>query len=586
MESRKTQPLFFKINLLLGGRDRKRLLGILGLHACGSLLELMSLGLVIPVIRFVFEGDRRDTVNWLPRFAKDLEYHRFVLVLMALLVTAFLMKNLFILVSGQIQLRVQDALNNRLVEDMFKRYMRQPYEFHLSHSPTQLLRNIQLYCGAVVGQTIQPALTLAAELLTGIGFVVVFITLEPIATLVMLVVGALTLILILKLTRSRTRRLGEEGITQRGIMMETVMSGLYSVKEFLVSGKDADLYRALRVSLRESSRLGRLFNLYQKIPRASLEVFLVAILSLVVLSDGGRRDGANSSTLLLALFGVAAFRVVPAINRVVFSIQQLSHASAAIDGAVEAFRLPMTVPRELPPEASQVSIKTIRFKSVRYQYPGSDRVVLDVPDLLICSGETIGVVGTSGSGKSTFVDLLTGILAPTHGNIYLDSWDLRNVARSWMDSLGYVSQTTYLINTSIRRNVAFGLAEEEISDLQVESALRSSQLWDFVNELPAKTETVIGDRGVRLSGGQRQRLGIARALYNNPAVLILDEATSALDLLTEAEVVKSIEEISKNRTVLQVAHRTTSLAHCSRVLRIEAGRIVADGSYQIVIANR
>lgn len=364
------------------------------------------------------------------------------------------------------------------------------------------------------------------------------------------------------------------------------MSGLYSVKEFLVSGKDADLYRALRVSLRESSRLGRLFNLYQKIPRASLEVFLVAILSLVVLSDGGRRDGANSSTLLLALFGVAAFRVVPAINRVVFSIQQLSHASAAIDGAVEAFRLPMTVPRELPPEASQVSIKTIRFKSVRYQYPGSDRVVLDVPDLLICSGETIGVVGTSGSGKSTFVDLLTGILAPTHGNIYLDSWDLRNVARSWMDSLGYVSQTTYLINTSIRRNVAFGLAEEEISDLQVESALRSSQLWDFVNELPAKTETVIGDRGVRLSGGQRQRLGIARALYNNPAVLILDEATSALDLLTEAEVVKSIEEISKNRTVLQVAHRTTSLAHCSRVLRIEAGRIVADGSYQVVIANR
>jgi ABC-type multidrug transport system fused ATPase/permease subunit len=212
-------------------------------------------------------------------------------------------------------------------------------------------------------------------------------------------------------------------------------------------------------------------------------------------------------------------------------------------------------------------------------------LVADIESLTVKAGESIGIVGESGSGKSTLVDLLIGILNPLSGSISVNGRNISNDRRYWQDRIGYVPQHVYLMDTTIRRNVAFGLPEKSINNQDVEKALKLANLWDFVHGLPGGLDTMVGERGVRLSGGQRQRLGIARALYGNPEVIVLDEATSALDTETEREIVESFREIAHDHTLIVVAHRTSTLAHCSRLIRLEKGRIVQEGTFEEVIGS-
>jgi ABC-type bacteriocin/lantibiotic exporter with double-glycine peptidase domain len=220
---------------------------------------------------------------------------------------------------------------------------------------------------------------------------------------------------------------------------------------------------------------------------------------------------------------------------------------------------------------------------LQYRYPNVEALVIDIKQLKLCAGESVGVVGASGSGKSTLVDLLIGILTPSFGTISMNGNDIIANLRDWQDRIGYVPQHVYLMDTTIRRNVAFGLPEKSIDDQQVEESLRNANLWQFVQTLPKGWDTVVGERGVRLSGGQRQRLGIARALYGKPEVIVLDEATSALDAETEREIVESFRDIARDRTLIVVAHRTSTLAYCSRVIRLEGGRIVQDGTFAEIV---
>ncbi|MEY3362660.1 MAG: hypothetical protein RLZZ538_203, partial [Actinomycetota bacterium] len=266
------------------------------------------------------------------------------------------------------------------------------------------------------------------------------------------------------------------------------------------------------------------------------------------------------------------------------SVQQLSFWRVGIEGAVEGLSLTQ---QEVPVHRARPTDKfeTLQISSLKYSYPNTDTLVTDLASLQIVAGESVGIIGASGSGKSTLVDLLIGILAPKSGVITVNGRDISADRRYWQDRIGYVPQHVYLMDTSIRRNVAFGLSEKEISNVDVEKALRLANLWEFVHTLPAGLDTVVGERGVRLSGGQRQRLGIARALYGNPEVIVLDEATSALDADTEREIVESFREIAHDHTLIVVAHRTSTLAYCNRLIRLEAGRIVQEGTFAEVIGS-
>jgi ABC-type multidrug transport system fused ATPase/permease subunit len=327
-----------------------------------------------------------------------------------------------------------------------------------------------------------------------------------------------------------------------------------------------------------------MFNLLLNVPRAVFEVIAVSGVALIVLFATVRRESLEQSTLIIALFALVAFRMLPSVNRVVQSLQQMSMGRAGLEGAAAGLLLQIEGPRRKVAEPVSV-FADVGAISLRYKYPNTDSVVIDIPSLKISSGETVGIVGPSGSGKSTLVDLLIGLLIPSSGAIVVNGWSIADDPRRWQDRIGYVPQHVYLMDTTIRRNVAFGLPEKSIDDQKVEESLRSANLWQFVQSLPNGWDTVVGERGVRLSGGQRQRLGIARALYGKPEVIVLDEATSALDAETEREIVESFREIAHDRTLIVVAHRTSTLTYCSRLIRLEGGRIVQEGSFDEVVGS-
>jgi ABC-type multidrug transport system fused ATPase/permease subunit len=366
--------------------------------------------------------------------------------------------------------------------------------------------------------------------------------------------------------------------------MEALLSGFGGIKEIKLFGRDREVVDAHRTSLHLSARSTYMFSVMQSVPRAIFEVVAVGGVALLVVVATLNGQNLQDATLIIALFGVVAFRMLPSVNRVIQSVQQLSFFRAGIEGAAEGLSLSQQATSSSAGRQTD-KFSRLEIRNLKYSYPNSDALVTNIEELTVTAGDSVGIVGASGSGKSTLVDLLLGILAPREGTITVNGHDVNHNRRYWQDRIGYVPQHVYLMDTSLRRNVAFGLAEKSISSADVEKALRLANLWEFVQALPDGLDTVVGERGVRLSGGQRQRLGIARALYGNPEVIVLDEATSALDGDTEREIVESMRAIAHDHTLIVVAHRTTTLAYCNRLIRLDGGRIVQDGTFAEVIGS-
>ena len=581
LDDRSTLSLVLQV---LERKDKFRLGVVLVLILMGTVLEMASLSLVIPVVQAVVGGDQRANYSWLPDVMRDWSYDTFVELLMGSLVAVFLAKNLFLLVSNYFQQRLQLSITNRLYQRLFTTYLRQPYEYHLTHSSAELVRNVQEYSGAVTTSGVSPTTAIVAEMTTGLGLLAVLFAVEPTITAVLLAVFTLTSYLIVALSRSRTRHWGTERVLHRGRVLEALMSGFGGVKEIKLFGRDQEVVDAHRDGLHQASRSSYLFSLAQAVPRALFEVTAVLSVALLVVIATLREVNLQDATVIVALFGVVAFRMLPSVNKVVQAAQALSFGRAGIEGASAGLSMASDErPKKTHTPRDQFAV--LQASALKYRYPNTDALVTDIDKLTLRVGESLGIVGASGSGKSTLVDLLIGVLTPTSGHLTVNGLRVDEDPRYWQDRIGYVPQHVYLMDTTVRRNVAFGLPEKVIDASEVERALRLANLWDFVQTLPKGFETVVGERGVRLSGGQRQRLGIARAVYGNPEVIVLDEATSALDEDTEREIVESMREISRDRTMIVVAHRTSTLAHCSRLIRLKAGRIVQEGTFAEVIGS-
>ena len=308
----------------------------------------------------------------------------------------------------------------------------------------------------------------------------------------------------------------------------------------------------------------------QQLPRLWLELLAIAALAVLLISMTMQGKPMIAVLPTLALFAAASFRLMPSANRILSGIQQLRFGLPVVD----MLHHELTLANEAPDaKAKPISFEnTLALKCVSYTYPTANKQALNNVDLTISKGDMIGFIGESGSGKSTLIDIVLGLLSPDEGFVVVDGVDVQSNLRGWQDQIGYVPQNIYLTDDTLRRNVAFGLSEEDIDNNAVERALQAAQLQNFVDTLPQGVNTVVGERGVRLSGGQRQRIGIARALYHDPAVLVLDEATSALDNETEAEVMDAVISMHGKKTILIIAHRLTTIQRCTNLYQIKHGR--------------
>jgi ABC-type multidrug transport system fused ATPase/permease subunit len=571
-----------KIRRLLTPAERRGALVLLGLMLVGMALETLCTFLVIPAVALMMQQDLAASYPQFQRLLAALgnpTQAELIVKVMLGLVAIYLLKNLFLGFLAWRQTRFAFGVQAQLSQRLFTTYLRQPYTFHLQRNSAQLIRNVT---GETNGFTeaIGGGLNLITEFLVLIGISCLLLAVEPAGTVIaVLVLGAAAWSFHYGM-RARLVRWGETRQLHEGLRLQHLVQGLAGAKDVKLLGRESNFLNQYRLHSTQSARMSQFQAMSQFLPRLWLELLAVVGLATLVITMLAQGKAMATIVPTLGLFAAAAFRLMPSVNRLLGAAQVLRYYLPVVNTLHDELKLFgfEQAARQRQDIAAPSFNTDIHLANVRYSYPSAAARALDDLSLRIRKGESIGFVGPSGSGKSTLVDVILGLLTPESGQVLVDGGDIQKNLRAWQDQIGYVPQSIYLTDDTLRRNVAFGLANEAIDDAAVRRAIRAAQLEEFVASLPGGLETLVGERGIRLSGGQRQRIGIARALYHEPAVLVLDEATSALDTATESGVMQAVTALHGSKTILIVAHRLSTVGNCDRLFRLERGRIVAEGT--------
>jgi ATP-binding cassette, subfamily B, bacterial PglK len=568
-----------KIRELLSPAQRRSAMMLFGFMLVGMALETIGIGLVIPVVALLTQPDlaNHPLGRVLIESMGSPSRSSLIVVAMLALMVIYLLKNLFLTFLAWWQTRFAFNIEVELSQRLFTIYLRQPYTFHLQRNSSELFHNI----GSEVGlftSTVNHAILLVTEGLVLLGIGLLLLWVQPVgAVIVVLVLGGAAF-LFHQATRRQISRWGELRYYHSERSVQHLIQGLGGAKDVKLLGRETDFINQYRIHNTQSARVGQLMATLQSMPRLWLELLMVVGLATLVLTMLVQGVDVTMIVPTLGLFAAAAFRLTPSVNRILIAVQSLRYELVVLDTLRAELAL------AAPEPIARTDAETARFRDcismtgVSYTYANATVPALNNVTIRIGYGECVGLIGSSGSGKSTLVDVLLGLLAPQSGQVVVDGRDIQPDLRSWQDQIGYVPQSIYLTDDTLRRNVAFGLADDEIDEDAVRRALDAAQLTEFVTSLPNATQTFVGERGIRLSGGQRQRIGIARALYHDPAVLVLDEATSSLDLATEQSVMRAVNELQGTKTIVIVAHRLSTVENCARLYRLEAGKIVAEGT--------
>ena len=567
---------------MLEKSERRRLGLIFAVMLVGTVLELFSLGLVVPIVGLLVNPDYIHRVPFVHALFGDLTTTQYVLGAMGLLVGVYFIKTIFLIWKTWIQRGFSNAVTMRIGQDLYEHYLRQPYEFHLQHNSAVMIRNSQS-SGSLMGGVIDPLLQIASECLVSGGLFLLLLILEPIGSLSAVIVFGSFSIIFRRFTSQRIANWGGALNSHQRMIIQHLQQGFGGVKDVKILGREDYFISGYQRDLSGNAYVQRRYAVAQTLPRFSMELLTIICLgllvSLMVVSDKALGDILP----VLSLFGAAAFRLLPTLSQILNSFMAIKLNRPIVNNLYADLALPIT--NTTTEKIKRKFAESIEIEGLIFSYAGTDRNVLNEVSIVIRRGEAVGLIGSSGSGKSTLVDILLGLLEPTEGRVLIDGHDIHQNLRGWQDQIGYVPQSIFLTDDTLRRNVAFGLPKDKIDDDAVRSAIRSAQLEEFVASLPEGMETVVGERGVRLSGGQRQRIGIARALYNNPDVLVLDEATSSLDTETEHGVMQAVQALQGDKTVIIVAHRLSTVEYCDRLYRLENAQIVDEGTFSEVTSR-
>jgi ABC-type multidrug transport system fused ATPase/permease subunit len=570
---------FHKLWQLLTSAQRRSAFIMLGLMLIGMVLETLGIGLVIPAMAVMTQTDlavKYPAAAPILHMLGSPSHSQLLVVGMLILVGVYVVKTLFLGYLAWRQSCFSYELQADLSYRLFAGYLRQPYSFHLQRNSAQLIRNTVNSVNGVTN-VIQQGLILVSEAFVLIGFSALLLWVEPIGALVVVSTLGAAAWIFHRVTRRRIAQWGKASQHHEGLRIQHLQQGLGGAKEVKLLGREADFLAQYRINNNSSATVNEHRSTLQALPRLWLELLAVtglAALVLIMVEQGKPMD-----TLLptLGVFTAAAFRLMPSMNRVMAAVQSMRFSVPVVD-TVNAEILLVDKPGVIAsgtvlPLATALVLEDVVFKYPTAQDPSLRGVSLSIP-----KGSSAGFIGGSGAGKSTLIDIILGLLTPDGGTIMVDGVDIQSNLRGWQDQIGYVPQSIFLTDDTLRRNIAFGLSNDEIDEAAVIRAIQSAQLEQFVGELALGLDTIVGERGIRLSGGQRQRIGIARALYHDPAVLVLDEATSSLDVATERGVMEAVRALQGEKTLLIVAHRLSTVEHCDRLYRLERGRVLQEGS--------
>lgn len=580
---------FRKFYSLLDSRMRLRFLALILIAVAISLADGLSLSLVFPFVTAVQDPtfhERNVYAATVMRWFSLKSHHDLVLFLGGLLLTVFFAKNAFLTVATWVKHRLILTNHVEFQSFLYRGYLRRPYAAHLTRDTAEVLRNCTSSVDLTFATFLTASVNLATEILVIVVIGAVLFTVADISALAVLAAVILVAAFIASILRHRVERWGNSFQAIQTALYHNIQQSLRGVK--IVKAYDVEdvLARGFAKAAREGARFRLRYQIASELPRQFLEVVMLAGLLGVLGMAMLRGQPLAEAIAVLATAAVAGFRLVPSINRVITFIVSLKFATAAIDALYDdaaAMREQGLEgqARSLPPS----QLDRITFERVTYRYGREGRPSLEEVSLEIRRGEFVGIVGRSGAGKTTLVDLLLGILTPSSGQLLIDGIDMATDGHRLRRLIGYIPQTVHLVNDTIRRNIAFGIPDREIDEVRVKAAVQMSALSRLISELPLGLDTRVGDDGVRLSGGERQRVTIARALYRDPKILVLDEATTALDGETESAITSLLDRMRGNVTIIAVAHRLTTIRRCDRIIFLSDGRIAGLGTFDQLVAQ-
>ena len=561
---------FQKIRQILTKNQKKALVLLSGLLFIGMVFEILGLGILFPILTVLLDPEKMKI--WLNEIVYfDFSVYSYNEILIFCLISIFavyLSKTLFLVFLTYKQNIILENVGAFIQKRLYSKYLFQSYKSHLYKNLSQMMKEVQLET-IYFNSFFRSVLTLIVELALVFSIVLTILFLEPKGAIAIgLIFGSLAL-LYFQLTKRKIKQWGSQRQSLDLFISKILMNSLSVIKEVKLLDKENFFLDRFTQNITKKVKVATNHQTLTQISRFYLELItIVGMVSLILILISNRVNTSEIVTLL-GVFVVAAFRMIPSINRILAALQNLKYYSSSIDViSKELFDSPI-IEKNKPSSFEFKSMITVDNLDFSYK----KKKILEGINLDIQIGETIGIVGESGSGKSTLVDLLNGLLKPTKGTIKVDDRNIEEFITSWQLSIGYVGQEIFLIDDTIKANIAFGIEEEKIDHYKINQVLKASQLSKFISELENGVETRVGDRGIQLSGGQRQRIGIARALYHNPSVLIFDEATASLDDQTEKQVMKSIYNLKQNKTMIIIAHRISTLNQCDKIYEIQHGQI-------------
>ncbi len=571
-----------KMRYILDRRQKIQICFLGVLIFIGGLLETVSVSGVLPIAWAIIdpaEMQENKYMQWAMQALGIQDIQGFIIPLLLALIFLYALKNAFLLLLVYVQNRFIALNRNKLISQVLREFLNRPYEFYLDADIPTVFRLTDSDIPNVFN-ILMAMISLVSESVVFVLLCIVMIVTDWKLLLFLLVVFGILSFLIIKVLKPRLAKLGEKNQSIQSKIAKWRIQAIYGIKDVKVLHREAFFADNYEQSGKVGAGYAERHAVLNNLPRLLIEtVFMASVLGYIVLYISFGKD-ASSLVPMLTTFAIAAIRMMPSVNRINTYLTDISFFRPCLDYVYENMNINEISRRTnqtLQPadRSKKMQLQNcIALKDIVYAYPNTNKLIFDKANMIVPYGKSVGIMGPSGAGKSTIVDILLGLLKIREGSITCDGVNIFDNYPAWLAQIGYIPQSIYLIDESIRNNIAFGIAEKEIDDDCIWQALEEAQLKEFIKGLPEGLDTTIGDRGIRISGGQRQRLGIARALYHNPEILVFDEATSALDNETEAAVMEAINSFHGRKTMVIIAHRLNTIEKCDIIYKVDAGKIV------------
>lgn len=578
-----SRDMIKKLFAILDKQQKVRIAGLVVLILIGGLLETAGVSLILPLLTAILDEQNFAANKYVIYFMDILgitSVRHFIYLLLFALIFMYVFKAAYLIWLTYVQSKFVNRNRCRCTTNLLSQYLHKPYEYYLYAETSTIVRTIYGDMDNIFNLLLQ-CMSLVAELVVCfcLGTFLLFLDFKMMIVMVGLLLG--TTIFITKVIKPRLKYVGEQSRYAQAGLYKWILQSAAGIKEVKVQNKEDYFTSQYRNSASDYAYYQVKNNVFTNMPRLLIES--IAIVGVLLYVAGSMIAGVELASLLplISAFALAAMRLLPSVNRVNTYIANIAYYESALNyiydnvnademsrqEELDAYRLahPNTTPITLE--------KEIKLENITFAYPNTEKKIFDHAKMLIPVGKSIGVVGPSGSGKTTIVDVLLGLLKLQEGTITSDGRSIFDNYSAWLSHVGYIPQTIYMLDDSVRKNIAFGVKEEDIDDARIWEVLEQAQMKQFVEELPNQLDAQIGERGVRISGGQRQRLGIARALYHDPELLIFDEATSALDNDTETAIMEAIDMLHGQKTMVIIAHRLRTIENCDIIYEVKDGKI-------------